>query len=215
MVFNKKIWQGVACLGAFLLSFSSIAAVILEENRSAIDANLGTVSELMVSEDDGSTYTAFTPKDKYLNEDGTGNSRALIKDAIDIGRRHETEGAVLLKNTNSALPLQKGSSVTLLGARSHRTILNSGMGQKSQGCYITLEQALGADKTDFTNTMIPASGWGATPSEPIADFNFADLKLNGDGVAAGAGFEVNPTMSAVYEAVSGELQTSARRFQNI
>ena len=205
MVFNKKIWQGVACLGAFLLSFSSIAAVILEENRSAIDANLGTVSELMVSEDDGSTYTAFTPKDKYLNEDGTGNSRALIKDAIDIGRRHETEGAVLLKNTNSALPLQKGSSVTLLGARSHRTILNSGMGQKSQGCYITLEQALGADKTDFTNTMIPASGWGATPSEPIADFNFADLKLNGDGVAAGAGFEVNPTMSAVYEAVSGEL----------
>lgn len=205
MVFKKKVWQGIACLGAFLLAFSATASVVLEANRSAVDTALGTLSEVMVSEDDGSTYAAFTPDSRYLNEDGTGNAKALIKSAIDIGRRHETEGAVLLKNNNNALPLAKGSNVTLLGARSHRTIMNSSMGQKSQGCYISLEQALSADKTDFANTVFPASGWGATAAEPIADYNFADLKLGGDGVGAGAGYHINPTMTAVYETTSGDL----------
>ena len=202
---RKGLWQGLCCLFAVLLSVSIIASVIMEDNRSAIDGFLHTVSEGMESEDDGSTYSTFVPDERYLNEDGSGNSRALISAAIDLGRRNSAEGSVLLKNENDALPLAKGSKVTLLGARSHMTILNSGMGQKSQGCYISLERALSGTATDFETDQIPASGWGATAVVPPQDFDFSDLKYGGDGVAAGAGFEVNPVMSAVYESTSGDL----------
>ncbi len=196
-MFQKKaLWQGLTFVCAFLLAFAVIASTVLEANRNAIDNFFGTISEAMVSED-GETYSTFKPDAEFLNEDGTGNSTALIKKAIDIGRRHETEGAVLLKN-NGALPLAKGSNVTLLGARSHRTILNSGMGQKSQGNYITLEQALSATRTDFENTKIDRK-------DAVEDYDFADLKLNGDGVGAGAGFKLNPTTIAAYETTSGTM----------
>ena len=201
----KGLWQGLCCLFVILLSFSVLASGILEANRGAVDGFLKTLSEEIVSEDDGTKYTTFTPDEKYLNEDGTGNSRALIGAAIDLGRRQETEGAVLLKNEGSALPLAKNSKVTLLGARSHRIILNSGMGQKSQGCYIGLETALSGTKTDFTKEILASGGWGGGSSSPIDDFNFSDLKLNGTGVAAGAGYQINPTMVTVYETTSGSL----------
>ncbi len=195
-MFKKTLWQGLTYVCALLLAISIIASNVLEANRSAVDGFFGSVSEELVSEE-GETYSTFKPDNKYLNADGTGNARALIRDAIDLGRRHETEGAVLLKN-NGALPLAKGSNVTLLGARSHRTIINSGMGQKSQGNYITLEQALSATKTDFANTKLDKK-------EAVSDFDFSDLKLNGDGVAAGAGYNLNPTAIAAYETVSGEM----------
>ncbi|MCI8613311.1 MAG: beta-glucosidase [Clostridia bacterium] len=196
-MFQKKaLWQGLTFVCAFLLSVAVITSTVLEANRNAIDNFFGTVSEAMVSED-GETYSTFLPDKEFLNEDGSGNATALIKTAIDIGRRHETEGAVLLKN-NGGLPVAKGSKVTLLGARSHRTLINSGMGQKSQGNYITLEQALSATKTDFENTKLDKK-------EAVNDYDFADLKLNGNGVGAGAGYQLNPTTIAAYEAVSGGL----------
>jgi beta-glucosidase len=182
-----------------------MASSILTANSGAIDNALGTVSKKLVSEDDGSTYTTFTPDSAYLNSDGTGNSRALISSAIDLARRNMAEGAVLLKNENNALPLSKGSKVTLLGARSHVNILNSGMGQKSQGCYISLEDALSATKTDFNNRKIVTTGWGASTPEAIDDFNFSDLKYGGTGAEAGARFELNPTTIAAYEATTSSL----------
>ena len=207
-MFKKALWQGLTFICAFFLAISIIASNVLEANRSAVDGFFNSVSEELVS-DEGETYSTFKPDKKYLTDDGTGNARALIKDAIDLGRRHETEGAVLLKN-NGALPLAKGSNVTLLGARSHRTIINSGMGQKSQGNYITLEQALSATKTDFANTKIDKK-------EAVNDFEFAELKLNGDGAAAGAGYTLNPTTIAAYETVSGTmaLQPSANKVYKV
>ena len=101
-----------------LLSFSVLASGILEANRGAVDGFLGTLSEEIVSEDDGTKYTTFTPDEKYLNEDGTGNSRALIGAAIDLGRRQETEGAVLLKNEGSALPLTGSEKISVFGKNS-------------------------------------------------------------------------------------------------
>lgn len=202
---RKGLWQGLCGLCALLLTVSVTASGILEANRGVVDSFLGTTSENIVSEDDGTTYNTFTPDEKYLNSDGTGNAKALITAAIDLGRRQETEGAVLLKN-NGALPLAKGSKVTLLGARSHRTIINSGMGQASKGSYISLETALGGTKTDFANYVV-TGGWGSGSgsSQAINDYNFSELKLGGNGVAAGAGYEINPTMTAVYEATSGDL----------
>lgn len=196
-MFKKALWQGLTYICVLLLAISIIASNVLEANRIAVDGFFGTVSEALVS-DEGETYNTFKPDAKYLNADGTGNATALIKGAIDLGRRQEAEGSVLLKNTNNALPIAKGSKVTLLGARSHRTLINSSMGQKSQGNYITLEQALSATRTDFANTKLDKK-------EAVNDYDFADLKYNGDGVAAGAGYTLNPTTIAAYEATSGDL----------
>ena len=195
---NKKaLWNGLTRVFAFLLALSIIAGSLLEANRTAVDTFFGSVSEALVSEE-GETYNTFKPNAEFLNEDGTGNATALIMAAIDLGRRQEAEGAVLLKN-NGALPLSQGSSVTLLGARSHVTLINSGMGQKSQGCYISLEQALSASRTDFTNTKLDTR-------EPINDYDFADLKYGGDGVAAGAGFILNPTTIEAYAATTPKMR---------
>lgn len=193
MLLKKGLWTGLTYVFAFLLAFSLIVSNVLEANRSAIDQYLGTVSEELVSEE-GESYKTFTPDEEFLNADGTGNATALIKGAIDLGRRQEAEGSVLLKNEGGALPLAKGAKVTLLGARSHRTLINSGMGQKSQGNYISLEQALSASKTDFANTKLDSK-------EAVNDYNFSDLKYGGDGVGAGAGFQLNPTTIAAYEQV--------------
>ena len=194
---KQALWQGLSNIFVFLCAFAILASIIMEANRTAVDGFFGSVSEALVSEE-GETYTTFVPDARFLNSDGkTGNATALITGAIDLGRRLEAEGAVLLKN-NGALPLAKGSAVTLLGARSHRTLINSSMGQKSQGCYITLEQALSATRTDFENTKLDKKG-------TINDYDFSALKYGGDGAAAGAGFTLNPVTIAAYQATSGNM----------
>lgn len=211
-MFQKKaLWQGLSFVFAFLLSFAVIAALILESFRSAVDGAFGELSEVMVSSDDGTLWTAYPPPKDVLTADGKGDSKALITKAIDLGRRQEAEGVVLLKN-DGTLPLAKGSKVTLLGARSQTSIINSGMGQKSIGHYITLAQALSGtneSKTDFYNTRLPnVDRTGKDLSlgyNKITEFNFSNLKYGGDGFTAGAGFQVNPTVLAKYK----ELNTAS------
>lgn len=43
--------------------------------------------------------------------------------------------------------------MTLFGIRSHVSLLGSSFGVKAQGPYISLEQALTQNKTDFKNTI--------------------------------------------------------------
>ena len=148
------LYRGLTAVCAFTLSLSMGAGTLLEGYRSTIDANLGTTSEKFVSEstDDEPLYANYTPSSDVLNEDGTGNSHALIQKAIDLGRKEESEGAVLLKNDTSdgcGLPLKSGENVSLFGIRSHTMLLGSGMGTKVMGPFISLEQALSQNKTDF------------------------------------------------------------------
>lgn len=190
---KKTLWHGLTAVSSLLLAISIVGAQALEASRSQLDLFLGTTSEILETTDDGSLYSTFTPKKEFLNADGTGNSAAIIKGAIDLGRRESAEGSVLLKN-NGALPLKSGSNVTLLGARSTTNTINSGMGQKSQGPYITLAQALSDTQTHFDTTTV---------DNPIGtNFSFSDLKYGGTGVGAGAGYKVNPVMFQTYETLN-------------
>ena len=123
MIEKIRLWRGLVLVFAVLLSIAIAAAIVLESFRSQIDNFLGTRSEVIESTDDGTLYSAFTPPEDVLNEDGSGNSQKLIQKFIDYGRRQTSGGAVLLKNggggADEALPLASGSSVTLLGLRSH------------------------------------------------------------------------------------------------
>lgn len=154
----RRLYKGLTALFAFTLSVSMGAGTLLEGYRSTIDTNLKTTSSKFVSTstEDEPLYEDYKPSDEVLNEDGTGNSHAFIQKAIDLGRESGAEGSVLLKNNTDGgkgLPLQSGSNVTLMGIRSYKTLLGAGMGTTVKGPFISLQQALSSNTTDFKNTI--------------------------------------------------------------
>ncbi len=198
MLKKKALMRGLSALCSFILALSLVLGGILEANAATIDVALGTVSSTNVSENEELSYTYFTPDDAYLNEDGTGNSKALIQAAIDLGRETAAEGAVLLKNENDALPLSSGSNVTLLGIRSHLNLVGSAFGVKAQGGYISLEQALSQNKTDFANTITSSLGTKYSAGGPTLADGWSGDEFEFDG----AGFNLNQTMIDIYENLS-------------
>ena len=185
---KKAMWRGISGIACFTMCLSLILGSALEANAATIDTYLGTNSEALVSEnnEENPLYDKFTPPAELLNEDGTGNSKALIEAAIDLNRREVAEGSVLLKN-NGVLPLDSGSNVTLLGIRSHSNLLGSSFGVKAQGAYISLEQALSQNRTDFANTIAWSVGSrGAAPSATISEWTGDEFDFEG------AGFNINP-----------------------
>lgn len=194
---KRGLWRGLTALLVFVLCLSMTVGNVLEANAASIDTALGTLSSGFVSQQDANNplYDKFTPPQEYLNADGTGNSKALISAAIDLGRREVAEGSVLLKNENSVLPLSSGANVTLFGIRSHSNLLGSSFGVKAFGSYISLEQALSQSKTDFANTMAWTVGSRGAPPGPTVSTPWTGDEFEFEG----AGYNLNQTMIDIYE----------------
>jgi beta-glucosidase len=185
---------------AFLLALSIIVGICAESYAVTLDNELGTQSSVFVSEstEDDPLYDKFQPSDEVLNEDGTGNSRALIQKAINLNRQQAAEGVVLLKNENNVLPLASGANVTLFGIRSHVNIIGSSFGVKTWGGYISLEQALSQNRTDFANTITTAVSTDRTTGETTTGLTVSGW--SGDEFDfEGAGYTLNPVMIDIYE----------------
>lgn len=201
-MFSRKrrgLWRGLSGLMVVIFSLSLIVGSVAESYASVLDIQLGTQSSAFVSEnsENDPLYHRFSPVAELLNADGSGNSTALIQKAIDLNRQQTAEGAVLLKNENGVLPLSGGSSVTLLGIRSHITLLGSCFGVKAKGGYISLEQALGQNRTDFANTITTSMDEDWTTGE--VSRNPTISSWSGDEFDFdGAGFSINPTMVELY-----------------
>lgn len=193
--------RGLFGVGALGLSVAAGAGGVMEQFGATLDNALGTTSEKLVSNStaDEPLYAAFTPTEDVLNEDGSGNSNALIQKAIDLNRKQAAEGAVLLKNNTDGghgLPLAEGSNVSLFGIRSHVPMLGSSFGLKLFGPGITLEQALTQSKTDFANTIVTNVDRSTGAIAPtMAGWTGDEFDFDG------AGMNVNPTMVDVYEAL--------------
>lgn len=190
------IFRGLAALMSFLLSISVIVGNTLESFSTTIDTALGTQSEMMVTDDKDAVYDKFTPPAELLNEDGTGNSHALIQAAIDLNREQAAEGTVLLKN-NGVLPLASGANVTLFGIRSQVPILGSSFGVKAFGGFINLDEALQNNVTDFAHhiTTSLSQNWATGQVErgyTTGDWSGDEFEFDG------AGYKVNPTMTSIY-----------------
>lgn len=196
---KSALWRGLTSVFCLVLAFAIIAGSVLEANAGTIDTYLGTLSSKTVSEHPEDLYTKYKPSGEVLNQDGTGNSTALIMQAIDLGRREAAEGAVLLKNENNALPLAAGSNVTLLGLRSHVNLIGSSFGVKAQGPFITLEQALSQNKTDFAHTMSTSLNQNRQTGEVTIGKTLGSDWTGEEFEFEGAGFSINPTMVAIYE----------------
>lgn len=200
---KRALWRGLTTLFTFIFSLTIIIGVVAESYKATIDTALGTLSEKFVSEntEDAPLYDKFQPSAEVLNEDGTGNSHALIQKAIDLNRQQAAEGAVLLKNNitdGQGLPLAGNSQVTLFGIRSHVSLLGSSFGVKAQGPYISLEQALTQNKTDFKNTIAYTLNNNFATGEVTRGATL-DSWSGDEFEFEGAGFTVNPVMTAVYD----------------
>ena len=200
---KRALWRGLTTLFTFIFSLTIIIGVVAESYKATIDTALGTLSEKFVSENTEADplYDKFQPSAEVLNEDGTGNSHALIQKAIDLNRQQAAEGAVLLKNNNAdgqGLPLAGNSQVTLFGIRSHVSLLGSSFGVKAQGPYISLEQALTQNKTDFKNTIAYTLNNNFATGEVTRGATL-DSWSGDEFEFEGAGFTVNPVMTAVYD----------------
>lgn len=182
---KKRISHGLSYVFTLLLCIAIAAGITLEYFSTAVDSALGTTSSVIVA--DGETYTSYTPDAQYLNADGTGNSEALIGGAIELGRKMEAEGVVLLKNEGNALPLASGSNVTMLGARSYWTLLAQNTGNTAEGAIITLWDALSGNRTDFNNSR----NWVTGSYTNASDFEFD-----------GAGYNLNPAVKEAYEKIN-------------
>lgn len=203
MMKKTGLWRGFSALFTFVFILSIIVGNVAESYKATIDTTLGTQSEKFVSEntEEDPLYNKFSPSDEVLNEDGTGNSKALIQKAIDLNRQQAAEGSVLLKNNEEAgqgLPLSSGKKVTLFGIRSHMSLMGSSFGVKAQGPYISLEQALSQNRTDFKNTITYTMNTNRQTGEVTRDLTVSSW--SGDEFDfEGAGFSVNPVMVEVYD----------------
>ena len=201
MLNKKAMWKGLTSVFCFILALSMILGGILEANAGAIDTAMGTHSTVTKTENADKAYTYFKPSADVLNADGTGNSKALIQKAIDLNRKQAAEGVVLLKNENNVLPLSSGSKVSLFGIGSHENLIGSSFGVKCWGPYISLEQALSQNKTDFANTITTTLQTNRQTGE-VSFIKTMDEWTGDEFDFDGAGFEVNPTMVAVYDKLS-------------
>ncbi len=199
---NKALWKGLSSVGCLILAIAIMLGGILEANAATINTTLGTQTTVTVLHDPENAYKLYTPSDEVLNADGSGNSAALIEKAIDLGRRETAEGAVLLKNENNVLPLSSGANVTLLGLRSHVNLIGSSFGVKAQGGYISLEQALSQNKTDFANTIATSLNTDRATGKTSIGSTLSGGWKGDEFEFDGAGFNVNPTMVEVYETLA-------------
>ncbi len=188
------LYRALCFVTAFLFALSGVAGLMLERFRQQVDETLGTTSQKVVSTGDGSLWSAFTPPEALMNEDGTLNTHDTIQHFIDFSRELAAGGTVLLKN-NGTLPLKKGLSISLLGMKSYYPILASGQGMPIVGSIITLEDALSKNRTDFRNARRNVQRNNIKPSfKKLDDYDFA-----------GGEMKINPVPFQAYEEYSKEF----------
>lgn len=91
---KKALWHGLTVVCGITLGLSVTVSQVMEAYRGDIDKELGTQSEIVVSEDGDNLYKTFMPDAKFYDPaTGKTDSKALIQRAIDLGRQEGEEAA--------------------------------------------------------------------------------------------------------------------------
>ncbi len=127
---TKNIVRGVTGICAGLLAVSVGTASVVGTYRSWIDAQLGTQSSGIVTEDVDPNVDLYNFRVKSKQE--TGYDLTTTKGMYDYQKAAAieiaSEGIVLMKNKNKSLPLAKNSEVTLLGTAAYNVFHGGTMG---------------------------------------------------------------------------------------
>ncbi len=129
---NKRAVPGIVAI-AILLVITMIMNVMLNNFGATLSGYMG-----------GGASVSIENGDLDLDE------MSLLAEGREVDRAMEAEGAVLLRNENNALPLEKGSKVTILGAQSYNYV-NGGTGSaggKYDEYTYTMKEAFEGNKED-------------------------------------------------------------------
>lgn len=120
MAKTKRILRGLGMVSAIALAGSVTCGVIMEQYPSSLDTFFGTLSSTVVSEK--------TDEADWIYESRYKTAKDAYEGMRDFSIRAASETIALLKNTGSALPLAKGSKLTLMGLRSYATFFGNNGG---------------------------------------------------------------------------------------
>ncbi len=151
---RRYFWRGLTTVSASLLAIAVAATPIVESSRTDIDKFLGTKSSKIITDDSEDKSEVYTYKSDYNSTD------ELLKAIADLGERMSEEGSVLLKNNNSALPLNSDEmqKISLLGYSSYYPVQGGDMGST-----LVENKGTSADTVDFLGAL-SAKGFKINPT---------------------------------------------------
>lgn len=115
-IFSRTLWTILSAVLTALVIAAIIGTNICHKYEPFINAFFEV--ELYRVENDGSDEDSTYFKSDYLGENGKYDDETMLGAAKQVSEIVATEGIVMLKNNNDALPLAHGDNVSLLGISS-------------------------------------------------------------------------------------------------
>lgn len=155
---KSRLWRGLTSTTAVLLVFATAGTQTAITYTGTINSYLGTTTSRVVQPEGSSAeeLTYFTSEFGELNKE---NLQTLIQSTYDESVLEEEEGAVLLRNEKTALPLDGGSHVTLFGHAVAQPVYAPGGANSSAaaGNYVVdLRDALKAEGFEVNDALFEA-----------------------------------------------------------
>ncbi|MCC8100453.1 MAG: glycoside hydrolase family 3 C-terminal domain-containing protein [Clostridiales bacterium] len=197
---NKKarLWRGLTAVTAALVALLIPATTIVNANLSYLNGQFGTSSTQMVDSSGASVTDAI-----YYESEFTSVAD-LVAAKNELAEQISEEGSVLLKNENSALPIDKDTeTVTLWGMNSHTPTLGGMIGSSTD---------VDSDQTAYgIEEALAAKGF--TVNQDMIDLYSSDAAMAYARRGFGAtGHGLTPSFTATYESPSsyqvGEIPAS-------
>lgn len=144
---SKKLWERIGVCSASLFVFFAGGYGIASDNYAVINNALG-IETSEIDRSDDPQYEYF--KNKY----GKDEYAKLQEDFLEVGKKVEGEGLVLLKNENEALPFAKTEKVSCVFTGSN--VFNygsSGSSSANTENYTDLKTALTKVGFSVNNTL--------------------------------------------------------------
>ena len=160
---RKKFWRTLMVSFLTLGIVFSMLGQVAAAYAPALNYALKTSSYKLVASDDDQAETAYFPRDYLTTEAVTAYGRAVSEEV-------EAEGMVLLKNSNGALPLNRGDSVSAVLQTAYSfSYGSSGSGAIDASKYADLKTAL-----ENVGLKVNAALWdfyAANPSQQAVTYS--------------------------------------------
>ena len=178
--FKRKLWGALALVMAALFVLVSGGYEIAMSQSGTVNAMLNIeTSKIAYSDDPAFDYFGGN----YQNGTFVGDYEDVKKAFNAVAEEVESEGMVLLRNKNGALPLTKGEEVsTFLSGSYNFNYSTSGSGSASTAGYATFKQAL-----EQAGLTVNNDTWEYYATVPVRDsrlINDAPFSAMSDSIKA-------------------------------
>ena len=160
---KKKLWRGIAVSSLSMAVIVSMVGEVADSYAASINYALKTSSYKVVEDENDTSSSDYYPSD-YENAD------EIAAYGKEVSEEVESEGLVLLKNENSALPLSSGDNVsTVLQTAYSFSYGSSGSGAIDASKYTDLKTALENVGLNVNSTLWDF--YKENPSEQAISYN--------------------------------------------